>query len=270
MGNGQSAPPPPPNPAPPTPVVTLPLQRVPVLDGASGLHYSGRVYSNEFQQMSADVCNGATATVAQIGDVMPNSISTTSLTMDDSTKRISAAALQSYIQGLMASGQIPGQKADVDGQQAVDAPFYAQVQAEYCFYEARYTAALNQFLTLVADPHGADASAALAATIALNKRLNSLLEILNYVANDRAAKVNQRSPQIDTANQQLQAKIDVLKEQQKFLTTGNVRVKTQEEMMRYSAEKSRAMNIQIAFFVILNVVALGTIMTVYKGTKSVI
>ena len=34
--------------------------------------------------------------------------------------------------------------------------------------------------------------------------------------------------------------------------------------MRYSAEKSRAMNIQIVFFVALNVVALGTIITVYK------
>jgi hypothetical protein len=36
-------------------------------------------------------------------------------------------------------------------------------------------------------------------------------------------------------------------------------------MMRYSAEKNRSMNIQIMFFVALNVVALGTVLTVYKN-----
>jgi hypothetical protein len=36
-------------------------------------------------------------------------------------------------------------------------------------------------------------------------------------------------------------------------------------MMRFSAEKNRAMTIQILFFVGLNVVALGTVLTVYRG-----
>ena len=70
MGNNQSAPPPPPNPAPPVPVVSLPVQRVPTLDGASGLHYSGRVYTNQFQGLSSDICKGATAKAEQIDDVM--------------------------------------------------------------------------------------------------------------------------------------------------------------------------------------------------------
>lgn len=268
MGNNQSAPPPPPNPAPPVPVVSLPVQRVPTLDGASGLHYSGRVYTNQFQQLSSDICNGATATADQIDDVMPNSVSTTSLPIDDSTKRISQSALQSYVQNLVTSGQIPGQDADFDAQMKADSAFYASVQAEYCFYEARYIAALTQFLTLVAQPQAADTKAVdatLTSTVNLNKRLNTLLEIMNYVSNDRAQKVNSRSPSIDDANKTLQKKIGILKSQQEFLTSSDVRIRTQEEMMRFSAEKSRAMNIQIMCFVALNVVALGTIFTVYKG-----
>ena len=274
MGGSQSTPqsapqppPPPPQPQPPIPTISMPLQRVPVLDGASGLHYSGRVYTNEFQQLSSDICNGASASVDQIGDVMKNGISTTTLPIDDSTKRVSQSALQGYVDNLVSSGKIPGQNSDFDAQMKADTAFYGSVQAEYCFYEARYVAALTQFMNLVADPHGADATAALGSTVNLNKRLNSLLEIMNYVSNDRAQKVNSRSPSIDAANKTLQGKIDVLKSQQEFLQSSDVRIRTQEEMMRYSSEKSHAMNIQIMFFVALNVVALGTILTVYKGVK---
>jgi hypothetical protein len=38
-------------------------------------------------------------------------------------------------------------------------------------------------------------------------------------------------------------------------------------MMRFSGEKNRAMNIQIMFFVALNVVAIGTVMSVYGSMK---
>lgn len=246
-------------------MISLPVQRVPVRDGASGLHYSGRIYTNQFQQLSSDVCDGARASVEQIGEEMPNSISTTTLPVDDSTKRISATAIQGYVQNLVSSGRIPGQLPNFDAQMEADLAFYASVRTEYCFYEARYVAALTQFMNLVADSRGADSSSALTATINLNKRLNSLLEIMNYVGNDRAQKVNVRSPTINDANESLQQKIERLRAQQEFLKSSDVRIRTQEEMMRFSAEKSRAMNIQIMFFVALNVVALGTVLTVYKS-----
>jgi hypothetical protein len=270
MGNSSStqAPPPPPPPAAPQPVVSLPLQRVPTLDGASGLHYSGRIYMNQLQQLSTDVCQGASASVDQIGDVMANSLSSTTLPVDDTTKRISATALQGYVQNLIDQGQIPGTQPSFDEQVQADKTFHDAVQAEYCFYESRYLAALQQFLALIADPRGADpnsVNAALSATIQINKRLNSLLEILQYVSNDRAQKVNARSPQLDQANQLLDDKLTTLAQQKEFLERGDVRLRTQEEMIRYSAEKSRAMNIQIMFFVALNVVALGTVLTVYKN-----
>lgn len=268
MGNNVSAPPPPPQAAPPQPVAQLPTQRVPVQDGASGLHYSGRVYTNQFQQMSQDVCQGATASVDQINDVMPGSISTTSLPIDDSTKRISTSALQGYVNQLQGTGQIPGQMGSFDDQMKADKAFYAGIQSEYCFYEPRYVAAIQQFLSLISNPNGADPNAtqaALNSVTALNARLNSLLEILNYVGNDRAQKVNQRGPQIDAANQALDEKLAVLQQQKEFLTSTDGRVKTQTEMIRFSGEKARGLNIQIMFFVALNVVALGTVLTVYKS-----
>jgi hypothetical protein len=241
---------------------------VPTQDGASGLHYGGQLYVNQARQLSSDICNGASASIDQIADVMPNSISTTTLTTDKDTGRISASALQGYISTLEAKGVIPGSQGSLDDQMRADKQFYAAIQEEYCFYESRYKAALAQFLALVASPTGTDQNAAtpmLNATIGLNQRLNSLLEIIAYVGNERARRVNARSAQLDTANASLDDKITTLQRQYDFLTSSDVRVRTQSEMIRYSAEKSRGLNIQIMFFVALNVVALGTVITVYRS-----
>lgn len=272
MGAGYSVPPP----APPPPavvatneVVTLPLQRTPVSEGASGLQYSGRVYMNEFAKTSADICKGSDGvTVDHIGDTFPNGVSTTDLPVDKTTQRIGTAALQGYVTSMIGKGAIPGELGSFDQQMTADKRFYTSVQAEYCFYEARYKTALAQFLSLVSAPTGSDNAsiqAILNQTVALNQRLNSLLEIINYVGNDRAQKVNVRSPEIDKANTDIQNKISVLTEQKNFLQSSDVRENTQREMMRYSEEKNRAMRIQIMFFVALNVVALGTVLTVYKS-----
>jgi hypothetical protein len=269
MGNTTSAPSPPPPtpPSPPIPVITLPVQRSPVEDGASGLHYSGRVYMNSFQALGKDICNGASVGPNQINDVYPNGISTSQLTMDPTTHRISQQALQSYVATLMTNGLVPGQMGSFDDQMNADRAFYSSIQTEYCFYEARYVAALTQFLNIISQPNPdqSAADAALQPVIAINSRLNSLLETMSYIINDRAQKINVRSPAIDQANQQLDANIATLTAQKEFLTSSDATIKTREEMVRYSAEKSRAMNIQIMFFVALNVVALGTVLSVYKA-----
>ena len=252
-------------------IATVPLQRDPVQDGTSGLHYSGRVYMNEMPKLATGLCKGVSASADQIADIYENGVSTADLPTDDGTKRVGAAALQGYIQGLITKGAIPGQLGSFDEQAAADKAFYALVQDEYCFYEARYVAALSQFLSQIADARGTDTGAAqrsLNQTVALNRRLNSLLEIINYVGNDRAQKVNSRSTNIEQANADIQAKLSTLQDQKDFLESGDIRVRTQQEMMRYSSEKNRAMNIQIMFFVALNVVALGGVLTIYKATGS--
>lgn len=251
-----------------TPVQTVPTMRTPVADGASGLHYSGRLYMNEAAQLSQDICQGATATADQIYDIHHNSISTAALPIDPQTNRIAETAIQSHVSTLVSSGLIPGEAATVDAQTKADAAFYASVKTEYCFYESRYIAALTQFLTLASAPSGADQAAikkVLDHTVVLNKRLNSLLEIAAYVGNQRAQATNNRSAQIGTANQAIEQKLAILADQKNFLESNDATIQTQREMVRYSAEKGRAMNIQIMFFVALNVVALGTVLTVYRS-----
>ena len=199
---------------------------------------------------------------------MPNSVSAPDLPIDDNTQRISATALQSHISNLMSKGLVPGELGSFDEQIAADKKFYAAVRSEYCFYEARYVAALTQFVNIVSSPTGGDTAALLAQTVALNRRLNSLLEVINAVGNERARRVDARGAEIVAANAKVQEKLAVLASQKAFLESGDTVTKTQLEMTRYSAEKNHALNIQIMFFVALNVVALGTVLTVYRSAPA--
>uniref|UniRef100_A0A6C0DC50 Uncharacterized protein n=1 Tax=viral metagenome TaxID=1070528 RepID=A0A6C0DC50_9ZZZZ len=254
---------------PPISVGVLSQQRQPTYDGASGLNYSGRVYANQFAALSSNICPDASAvTLAEARDVMDRSISSPGLPIDDSTKRISMTALAGHVNNLEGQGLVPGLKGTMDEQTKADRDFYAAVQKEYCFYEVRYKVALTEFLTAVANPatvNDPNVQRLLDLSTGLNRRLNSLLEVLNYVGNNRARAVNNRSTQLEEASKALDEKVAILKAQKDYITSNDVRLRTQEEMIRYSAEKSTSMNVQIASFVALNVVAVGALFFVYKS-----
>ena len=249
----------------------LPTMKNGIQDGTSGLHYSGQTYLNQVNQMNGSMCDSTTATYAQVNDVFPNGVAspTNALAIDQTTQRISKNSLDEHVGRLKTSGVVPGQIADITEQIRRDQLFYSEVMKEYCFYEKRYTAALTQFITDVSQTDaGPNAGAtALQATINLNKKLNIILEVMHYIGNQRAQSVNNRNSQINEANNQINSRLLELQNQQNFLQSSDVRIQTQSEMMRFSKEKNSAMNIQIMFFITLNVVALGTMLTVYKNLK---
>jgi hypothetical protein len=76
--------------------------------------------------------------------------------------------------------------------------------------------------------------------------------------------VNQISSSISTENAELVEKVSKLKAQRDFLQTGESHVRTQEEMIRYTAEKNSSMNNQVIGFVLLNMIAVGIVLTVYS------
>ena len=242
------------------------MEKTPVSEGASGLHYSGRLYANEINKLAAEICDNASVSPDKIKDVMPNSISTVGLSVDPTTKRIKQSELKSYIDQLVSKGVLPGSAKEFGAHVTLDTTFYTNIKTEYCFYESRYKAALLYFINLATSPDS-DTSVALNATINLNKRLNSLLEIINAVGNRRATETDRRSKEIQDANMNLQKMLDDLRKQKIFLESSDATVRTQGEMVRFSSEKSRSMNIQIMLFIGLNIVALGTIITVYKSMR---
>lgn len=229
---------------------------------------------NQVTQMSQPLCGTTTANINQINDVFPNGVAVSSLNTDPVTNRITQAAVASHVTQLQGTGiipptPVPGANVDITDQIRKDQLFYGKMLSEYCFYEARYKTSLTKFITDVSDTNaGANAGAdSLQTTINLNKKLNSILEIMNYIGTQRASTVNTRNQTINSQNTDINNKLAQLQQQQNFLQSSDVRLQTQSEMMRYSKEKNSAMNIQIMFFIALNVVALGTMLTVYKNLK---
>jgi hypothetical protein len=223
-------------------------------------------YSVFSSQSTTKLCDGTPS--GSVTDIFPKGISSTTLVPNSSSGKIDSSILMSYVSDLVNQGLAPGIKEKYDEQVKADTAFFLAVRNEYCFYETRYKSALGQFLDAISAP-GIDTKSAsfkstLQRVIDLNVRLNSILEIVVYIGNDRARHVNQISSRISTENAGLSEKVEKLKAQRDFLQTGESHIRTQEEMIRYTAEKNASMNNQVIGFVLLNILAVGVVLTVYS------
>jgi hypothetical protein len=198
-------------------------------------------------------------------------------TPDSATNRIPRDQLVSWVNDLNTAGNIPSRpmilvgsnyEVDMDKLTKQDAEFYNKLNVEYCFYEKRYRYALTTFLSLVTNPTVANNSAAkkiLPKTKTLNNRVNLILEVMNYLAQDRVQYVNANTEAINKLNKNVNGKLETLRKSYNLLNSDNAIVTTQKEAIRYTTEKNNYTSNQIAAWAALNVVALGTIFYVYRS-----
>ena len=198
--------------------------------------------------------------------LFPNGISFTGFDLNDQ-QRIPPDVLAAKITSLQSSNLMPTNKGDVDQQVDVDSQFYKSVKMEYCWYENRYNYLLRKYLKLLMSDNKNDVTLSMSlnnSTTEVNKRLQSLLEIMNTVANERAKRVDTfRQRHID-GNDSINQNILRLADIKKKLNSNNLRLSTQREMQVYTEEKNRALRVQVTVFAILNVVALGVVYTAYS------
>ena len=198
--------------------------------------------------------------------LFPNGISFTGFELNDQ-QRIPPDVLAAKITSLQSSNLMPTNKGDVDQQVVVDSQFYKSVKMEYCWYENRYNYLLRKYLKLLMSDNKNDVTLSMSlnnSTTEVNKRLQSLLEIMNTVANERAKRVDTfRQRHID-GNDSINKNILRLADIKKKLNSNNLRLSTQREMQVYTEEKNRALRVQVTVFAILNVVALGVVYTAYS------
>ena len=198
--------------------------------------------------------------------LFPNGISFTGFDLNDQ-QRIPPDVLAAKITSLQSSNLMPTNKGDVDQQVDVDSQFYKSVKMEYCWYENRYNYLLRKYLKLLMSDNKNDVTLSMSlnnSTTEVNKRLQSLLEIMNTVANERAKRVDTfRQRHID-GNDSINKNILRLADIKKKLNSNNLRLSTQREMQVYTEEKNRALRVQVTVFAILNVVALGVVYTAYS------
>jgi len=206
-----------------------------------------------------------------------NGVASDSLVPDAATGRIPVAQLQAHIQSLEGSGilkkrptiKVAGKsETDMDKLINQDAELHQLLNSEYCFYEQRYRYALKIFLKKATSRDNSDNTAARAMlnnTKLLNIRVNSVLEVMNYLAQSRVPLTNTNKDAINKYNKSINDKLHESQAVYNLLKRDNALVLTQREMVRYTEEKNTYTTNQIAVWAALNIVALGTIFYVYRN-----
>jgi len=217
----------------------------------------------------------------QLTDKFPGGIGSETLLPDPNTGRIREADIDAYVIQVKGSGVLKArpskrlgngdlaeEETNIDLLVSQDAALFNQLRLEYCYYEQRYRYALTQFLLKATSRDQKDnvpAQNMLTITKTLNLRLNSILEIMNYLAQDRVTNVNMNKISINKANSSINEKLGKLKKSYDFLTRDDAIVKTQKEMVRYTEEKNNYTTNQISIWATLNIIALGSIIYVYRN-----
>ena len=218
--------------------------------------------------------------------VYPNGVMTESLVPDQQTGRVSPSLLATYVRDLQGRENSPipkhpEQHVVGDNTNSIsvnekvmekvvesDASVFNRFGAEYCFYEQRYRYALKTFLQLATSRDTKTNPAAqrmLQHTKKLNLRLNSVLEVMNYLTQQRVTEANASKDSINKSNAEINKAIARLQNTYGKLSKDNAMLITQKEMVRYTQEKNSYTTNQISLWAALNVLALGTIFYVYRN-----
>jgi hypothetical protein len=240
---------------------------------------SGTYVNNIPKQASGDVCPPPEDyyTESDLMKVYENGVGSENLVPDGSSGRIAVSALSAHITALEESGVLKkrpsvrsGNSIETDMPKLIsnDLELYNGVQTEYCYYEQRYRYALNAFLQKATSRSITDNDAAKAMlnnTQILNRRVNSVLEIMNYLAQSRVDITNANKTQLNDINSRLNAKLSGLNKTYAMLQNDNAIVLTQKESVRFTEEKNNYTTNQISLWATLNVLALATIFYVYRA-----
>lgn len=233
--------------------------------------------TNMPQKATAKVCDPPAQNYSDtdLMKLFPKGVATDTLAPDATTGRIPVAQLQAHLRTLESTGVLRSRpkvgttnETDMDALVAEDARVYAGVQEEYCYYEQRYRYALKKFLTLATSRSTADNTAAQTMLLhakTLNLRVNCVLEMMNYMAQRRVDTVNTNKKAVNESNASINKKLVDLKAMYERLNKENAIVTTQREMVRYTEEKNNYTTNQISIWASLNVLALGTIVYVYRN-----
>lgn len=204
-------------------------------------------------------------------------VASDALLPEPGTGRINVAALQAHVNALTAAGIIkarPSQQVGTDTETVMrnlvdnDLLMYDNLKKEYCYYEQRYKYAFKEFLKLATSRNPTDNRAAqvmIENAKRLNVRLNSVLEVMNFLAAARVPIVDSNKNDINIRNAAINEKLARARSGYEILNRDNAIILAQKEMVRYTEEKNNYNTHQIAAWAAANIIALGVIFYVYRS-----
>jgi hypothetical protein len=204
-------------------------------------------------------------------------VASNTLIPDDETGRVAPSQVASHVNSLQTSGvllPIPTMKVgddnvvDMNTYIRNDSALYTALQDEYCYYFGRYQYSLRRFFSLATSRNTADnpeAERMLSFSRLLNIRVNSVLEVMNYLTQQRIPRVNKSKSDIDKGNRSINERLAQMNNAWRKLQEDDLAVKTQREMIRYTSEKNTYSTNQLNLWITMNIIGLTAIFYVYRS-----
>jgi hypothetical protein len=192
----------------------------------------------------------------------------------DSDGLLKPSVLEDWVKRLEGSGTIPSPKAVASSASYIKRvkDFLNNARNEYCFYDARYRAALQYLFTAIRDTatnttqQGKQVvESRLQTTKDLNRKVNDMIQIMNAVTHKMMKSSDTLQKEIEEFNKNLRDKRDKLEEQNRIIQSNEANMKLQKAMVTYTEEKARYSDNLLKMYSFLNIVALGLLVYVYKA-----
>lgn len=156
------------------------------------------------------------------------------------------------------------------------------ITSEYTFYYCRYIYCLNELfrnIGLTASPAytravnsikgatDATISSYLKYTIDYNQKLNDLIRIINKLQTTISGNNESTTKDLSGSDVKLDNLIKALEEQNDKLSGKNTVTNLRKDMVKYTEEKGRYTDNLLKMYSVLNIVALGLLVYVYKSAS---
>lgn len=192
----------------------------------------------------------------------------------DGNGMLSSTTLNRILSNLKSTGIVPvATTTNSDAFFQKQSQLLQNILAEYCFYDSRYKYSLQKLLSAIQQGYisnTGDTQTAikkyLGTTQTLNQRLNDLIQIINIVTDDMLQTSNNLESEIQALNKQLSEQKTKLDAQNNILSSNQAATKLNKQMVRFTEEKAKYTDNLLKLYTVLNIVAFGLLIYVYKSS----
>jgi hypothetical protein len=153
----------------------------------------------------------------------------------------------------------------------------ANGKEEFNFYYDRYKDSIGAIIDMVGE-YAKDATQAnidrvnklitdeLAIATMLNRKLNDIIQIMLGIINDISSSSTNLQNSVQNMKNTLKQQQVTLMKQHRIISSNEAVAKLNKEMVKYSQEKARYSNNLLTTYSVLNIVALGLLVYVFRST----
>jgi uncharacterized protein YoxC len=192
----------------------------------------------------------------------------------DGNGMLQSKVVSNIVSSLVSAGVVPPTRTEnYDQYIANQATLIKNIQAEYCFYEARYKYSLGRLFSAIsagyADNNTQNQTVIqnyLASTQALNQRLNDLSQITNGVTQYMLSATTDLESEIKKFEAMVKDLQGKLQEQNTIISSSEAVTELNKQMVKFTEEKARRSDNLLSLYSFLNIVALGLLVYVYRSS----